>query len=75
MAGKTEVKVAAASVGSLVSGVAIAVLNAVVANNSLLGGMHPVVQALILAAIPAAITWLAGYQTKSSTSTVSDGYK
>lgn len=59
-----ETKVKAASTATFLVGLAIAVLNAVVADNSLLGPLPSWVQAPGLALIPAGLTWLAGYQAR-----------
>ncbi|MFB6717624.1 MULTISPECIES: holin [unclassified Streptomyces] len=64
MAAPVEVKVKAASAASFVAGIAIAVLNAVVADSSLLGPLPSWLQAPLLALVPAALTWLAGYQAR-----------
>ncbi|MFE6684640.1 holin [Streptomyces sp. NPDC057729] len=63
-AAPVEVKVKAASAASFVAGIAIAVLNAVVADSSLLGPLPSWLQAPLLALVPAALTWLAGYQAR-----------
>ena len=63
-AAPTEAKVKAASTASFLAGLAIAVLNAVVADNSLLGPLPVWLQAPVLALVPAGLTWLAGYQAR-----------
>lgn len=64
MAALVEAKVKASAVGALLAGLAIAVLNAVAADSSLLGPLPGWVQAPLLALVPAALTWLAGYQAR-----------
>ncbi|MFE7360652.1 holin [[Kitasatospora] papulosa] len=64
MAAPTEAKVKAASTGAFLAGLAIAVLNAVVADSSLLGPLPVWLQAPVLALVPAGLTWLAGYQAR-----------
>jgi hypothetical protein len=59
--GPIETKVTAATALALLASIIVAILNAVVADNSLLGGMPPVLQALLLAAVPPLITFLGGY--------------
>jgi len=63
-AAPTEAKVKAASTASFLAGLAITVLNAVVADNSLLGPLPVWLQAPVLALVPAGLTWLAGYQAR-----------
>lgn len=60
----TEAKVKAASTATFLAGLVIAVLNAVVADSSLLGPLPVWLQAPVLALVPAALTWLAGYQAR-----------
>ncbi|MBD2831673.1 holin [Streptomyces sp. B21-104] len=64
MAAPTEAKVKAASTATFLAGLAIAVLNAVVADSSLLGPLPVWLQAPVLALVPAGLTWLAGYQAR-----------
>ncbi|MEU2797418.1 holin [Streptomyces sp. NPDC006995] len=59
-----EAKVKAASTGAFLAGLAVAMLNAVVADNSLLGPLPSWLQAPLLALVPTALTWLAGYQAR-----------
>jgi len=59
-----EAKVKAATSASFAAGLAVALLNAVVADNSLLGPLPAWVQAPLLALIPTALTFLAGYQAR-----------
>lgn len=56
-----ETKVTVSTVGALVAAVGIALLNAVLANNTLLGPLPPIVQGLIIAAIPPLIVFASGY--------------
>lgn len=64
MAAPVEVKVKASTAATLGAGIAIAVLNDVQADSSLLGPIPGWLQAPLLALIPAALTWLAGYQAR-----------
>ncbi|MES9587829.1 MULTISPECIES: holin [unclassified Streptomyces] len=64
MAAPVEAKVKAASAGAFLAGLAIALLNSVAADSSLLGPLPSWVQAPLLALVPAALAWLAGYQTR-----------
>jgi len=64
MAAPTEAKVKAASTATFLAGLAIAVLNAVVADSSLQGPLPVWLQAPVLALVPAGLTWLAGYQAR-----------
>lgn len=69
-----EIKVVAASVVTLVVSVLIAILNAVAADSSMLGGLPAPLQVIVLVVIPPVLTWLGGYAKSSSTSSVSEGY-
>jgi hypothetical protein len=69
-----EIKVWAASLGTLLASIVLAVLNAVLADNTILGNMPPVLQTLILVIIPPVIAFLSGYAKRSGTSNVSDKY-
>ncbi|MFB7219330.1 holin [Streptomyces sp. NPDC056227] len=59
-----ETKVKAASAATFIVAVAVAVLNAVTADSSLLGPLPSWLQAPLLALVPTAVTWLAGYQAR-----------
>lgn len=59
-----EAKVKAATTGAFLAGLVIAVLNAVVADNSLLGPLPVWLQAPALALVPAGLAWLSGYQAR-----------
>ncbi|MFD8667092.1 holin [Streptomyces microflavus] len=59
-----EAKVKAASTVAFLVGLAIAMLNAVAADNSLLGPLPAWLQAPLLALVPTGLTWLAGYQAR-----------
>lgn len=61
-----ENKVQTTSLMTLIGSVGAAVLNAVAANSSLLGGLPALAQFIIIAAIPPAVTWLTGYVTPST---------
>ncbi|MEU0992295.1 holin [Streptomyces sp. NPDC005953] len=64
MAAPVEQKVKAASAGAAAAGIGIAVLNAVVADNSLLGPLPSWAQAILLPLVASGLTWLAGYQAR-----------
>jgi hypothetical protein len=66
LTGPIESKVQAASLWTLGASVGIAVLNAVAANSTLLGGLPALAQFAILAAIPPTATFLAGYVAPST---------
>ncbi|MFE7128970.1 holin [Streptomyces sp. NPDC057617] len=66
MSAPVETKVKAASAASFLVGIAIAVLNAVSADSSLLGPLPAWVQAVTLPLVPTALVWLAGYQARHS---------
>lgn len=59
--GPIESKVQYASLWTLGGSVGVAILNAVAAHSELLGGLPALAQFVILAAIPPATTFLAGY--------------
>ncbi|RUP66703.1 hypothetical protein SSPNP10_15690 [Streptomyces sp. NP10] len=59
-----EAKVKAASTGAFLAGLAVAMLNAVAADNSLLGPVPAWLQAPLLALVPAGLAWLGGYQAR-----------
>lgn len=61
-----EAKVASSTLVTLAASIGIAVLNGVLGDSTLLGGLPPVVQALILVLIPPLVTFLAGYATPSN---------
>lgn len=63
--------VAATAVTTLV-GIVVALLNAVQANTSLLGGLDPVLQFIILTAIPPALAGFAAYQASPGNVTISN---
>lgn len=69
-----EVKVTSATVGSLVASIGLAVLNATVADSTVLGGLPAWLQWLIIVIAPTLITYLSGYAQPSSTSEASDAY-
>lgn len=58
---KIETKVSVASVVALLAAIAIELLNAFVANHSLFGDMNPVLQGILLVAIPPIVVFLGGY--------------
>jgi hypothetical protein len=74
MAQPTEVKVKGAAGGALVASLALALLNATVADSSILGGLPAWLQFILLAVAPTLVTWLAGYATPSTTSSVSESF-
>lgn len=59
-----EAKVKAATSATFVVSLLIAVLNAVVADDSLLQPLPAWLQALLIALAPAGLTFLSGWQTK-----------
>ncbi|MFE4921281.1 holin [Streptomyces sp. NPDC056661] len=63
---KIETKVTAASAMTFAVGAAVAVLNAVAADSTLLGPLPAWAQAIVLPLVPTALTFLAGYQAKHS---------
>lgn len=69
-----EVKVTSATVGSLVASIGLAILNATVADSSVLGGLPGWLQWIIIVIAPTLITYLSGYAQPSSTSAVSDAF-
>jgi hypothetical protein len=69
-----ETKVKSATFGTLVPSLLLAWLNAVAADNTVLSGLPPWLQFIIITALPPVITFLSGYATKSRTSVVSDGF-
>ena len=71
---RTEAKVSGSTAGTLAASIALALLNATAADSSILGGLPPVLQFIILTVIPPLVTFLSGYATPSHTSTVSTGY-
>ncbi|MGW1546665.1 holin [Streptomyces sp. NPDC002346] len=64
MAAPVEAKVKAASIAAFLVGLAVAVLNAIVADTSLLGPLPGWLQAPVLALVPTALVWLTGYQAR-----------
>jgi len=75
MAQETEVKVSAATLGATAASIGLALLNALAADSSLLGGLPAWLQFVLVLAIPPVITYVSGFVTPSATSTVSNGYK
>ena len=61
-----EAKVASSTLVTLAASIGVAILNGVLADSTLLGGLPPVVQALVLGVIPPLVTFLAGYATPSN---------
>lgn len=72
---QTEVKVTGATVGAFVAGVAVALLNALVANSEIMGSFPGWIQFVLLAVVPPVVAFLSGYATPSTTSTVSSAYR
>jgi hypothetical protein len=66
MAAPIETKVKAATSATFVVSLVLAVLNAVAADDSLLGPLPAWAQAPVLALVPAAIVFLSGWQAKHS---------
>jgi hypothetical protein len=69
-----ETKVNGSTIGTVLPSVGLALLNALAADSSMLGGLHPFLQFVVIAIIPPLITFLSGYVTPSRTSNVSDIY-
>jgi hypothetical protein len=59
-----EAKVKAASSVTFLISLVVAVLNAVAADSSLLGPLPVWLQAIVIALVPTALTFLAGYQAR-----------
>ncbi|MFD7860984.1 holin [Streptomyces sp. NPDC059783] len=64
MAAPIETKVKASAAVTFLVGLAVAVLNAVEADSTLLGPLPSWLQAPLLALVPAALAGLAGYQAR-----------
>jgi hypothetical protein len=64
MAAPVEAKVKAATSATFLVSLLIAVLNGVVADDSLLGPLPAWLQPVIIAVAPAAVTFLAGWQAQ-----------
>lgn len=64
MAAPVEAKVKAATSATFVVSLVVAVLNAVVADDQLLQPLPAWLQPLIIALVPAAVTFLSGWQAK-----------
>lgn len=56
-----EAKVTASTLVTFLASAAIAILNLAVADSTLLGNLPPVVQTILLALVPTALTFLGGY--------------
>jgi hypothetical protein len=69
-----ETKVKTATLGSFIASLVLALANAVAADSSIMGGLHPVIQFVLLAVLPTIITFLGGYAMPSKTSAVSKDY-
>ncbi|MFJ4738691.1 holin [Streptomyces sp. NPDC088775] len=75
MAAPIEAKVKAASAATFLAGLAVALLNAIVADSSLLGPLPAWAQAPLLALVPTALAWLAGYQARHTPRDVADPFQ
>lgn len=64
MAAPIESKVVASTAMTFVVGLAVALLNAIAADSSLLGPLPSWLQAPLLALVPSALAFLAGYQAR-----------
>lgn len=64
--GRVESKVVAGSLVTLLAGVAVALLNAVQADSSVLAGLPPWAQFVVLAALPPVLAFAAGYARSSN---------
>lgn len=58
---RVEAKVKAASIVTLLASAAIALLNALVGDSQLLGGLPPWLQFLVVTVVPPLLTFLAGW--------------
>ena len=74
MAAAVEAKVKASTTVTFLVGLALAVLNDVKADESLLEPLPGWVQVLVIALGPAAITFLAGYRAKHTPRDVADPF-
>lgn len=59
-----EAKVRAATSATFLVSLLIAVLNAIAADDSLLGPLPAWLQAIVIAVVPTAVTFLSGWQAK-----------
>ncbi len=64
MAAPVEAKVKSATTATFLVSLLIAVLNAVVADDALLGPLPPWLQAVVIAAAPTAVTFLSGWAAR-----------
>lgn len=67
----TSPKMLAATAVTTLVGIVVALLNALQADASLLGGLHPVAQFIIITAIPPLLAGFAAYQAGPGTVTIS----
>jgi hypothetical protein len=67
-----EAKVKAATTATFLVSLLIAVLNAVAADDSLLGPLPSWLQAPVIAVVPAALTFLSGWQARHTPRTPGD---
>ena len=70
-----EAKVTGSTITTLIAGIVLAILNGVAADSSMLGGLPPWLQFVILVSLPPVIAFLGGYVTPSRTSAVSDSFR
>ena len=63
---KVEAKVTAASLVTLLASLALALLNALQTDSSILGGLPPALQFVLITIIPTLATFLAGYAKTSN---------
>jgi hypothetical protein len=59
-----EAKVKSAAVAALLASLAIALLNALVGDDALLGSLPSWLQFIVITVVPAVVTFLAGYKAK-----------
>lgn len=69
-----EVKVVAASAGTLVASMALAIVNAVSDSPGIIAGLPDGVEFVIIAVLPPLVAWLSGFAKSSPTSAASDGF-
>jgi len=67
MAEPIEAKVKSATAATFLVSLVVAVLNTVAADDSLLGPLPSWLQPIVIALVPAALTFLAGWQAKHTT--------
>lgn len=64
---KIEAKVTVAAIGSLLAGIALAILTAVQSDPAVISGLPEPVQFVIIAALPPVVAFLSGYAAPHTT--------